>query len=104
VIGNVVAYDADIGDFGHVTYLLDRRSSKVKCVDSSSSSFLRKVSRTIVLLQRLFSIDPESGAIIVMDRLDKEEQQSYTLVLEAWDNYKFGYAAGESRNAFQQVT
>jgi cadherin 23 len=103
VIGNVVAYDADIGDFGHVTYLLDRRSSKVKCVDSSSP-FLRKVSRSIVLLQGLFSIDPESGSIIVMDRLDREEQQSYTLVLEAWDNYKFGYAAGESRNAFQQVT
>ena len=28
-IGTVVAYDADIGEFGHVTYLLDRRSSKV---------------------------------------------------------------------------
>ena len=66
--------------------------------------FLRKVSRSFALLQGLFSIDPESGAIIVMDRLDREEQQSYTLVLEAWDNYKFGYAAGESRNAFQQVT
>ena len=39
-----------------------------------------------------------------MDRLDREEQHSYTLVLEAWDNYKFGYMAGESRNAFQQVT
>ena len=29
VIGSVHAYDADIGDFGHVTYLMDRRSSKV---------------------------------------------------------------------------
>lgn len=28
-IGNVIAYDADTGEFGHVTYLLDRRSSKV---------------------------------------------------------------------------
>ena len=41
---------------------------------------------------------------MVTDHLDREEQQQYTLIVEAWDNYKFGYAAGESRNAFQQVT
>lgn len=29
VIGSVEALDLDIGDFGHVTYLMDRRSSKV---------------------------------------------------------------------------
>lgn len=29
VIGAVEAHDADTGDFGHITYLLDRRSSKV---------------------------------------------------------------------------
>ena len=81
VIGSAHAYDADVGDFGHVTYLMDRRSSKGR-----------------------FSIDPESGAIMVTDHLDREEQQQYTLIVEAWDNYKFGYAAGESRNAFQQLT
>ena len=69
-------------------------------ISSVLENFLNfQVLRSIVLLQGLFSIDPES------DRdLDREEQQSYTLVLEAWDNYKFGYATGESRNAFQQVT
>lgn len=41
---------------------------------------------------------------MVTELLDREEQQSYTLILEAWDNYRVGYAAGESRNAFQQVT
>ena len=30
VIGNVEALDIDMGDFGHVTYLMDRRSSKVR--------------------------------------------------------------------------
>lgn len=29
VVGSVQAVDLDIGDFGHVTYLMDRRSSKV---------------------------------------------------------------------------
>ncbi|EFX90438.1 hypothetical protein DAPPUDRAFT_300008 [Daphnia pulex] len=60
VTGTVQAYDLDIGDFGHVTYLMDRRSSKVR-----------------------FSVDPETGVIIVTERLDQEEQQSYTLILEA---------------------
>ncbi|EFX87616.1 hypothetical protein DAPPUDRAFT_235424 [Daphnia pulex] len=70
VTGTVQAYDLDIGDFGHVTYLMDRRSSKVR-----------------------FSVDPETGVIIVTERLDREEQQSYTLILEAWDNYRVGYSA-----------
>ena len=54
--------------------------------------------------QGMFSVDPEKGSIIVSGTLDREEQQAYTLIVEAWDNYKYGYAAGESRNAFQQVT
>ena len=54
--------------------------------------------------QGRFSVDPETGAIVVTERLDREEQESYTLILEAWDNYRVGYSAGESRNAFQQVT
>ncbi|XP_057365539.1 cadherin-23-like isoform X1 [Daphnia carinata] len=81
VIGTVQAFDVDAGDFGHVTYLMDRRSSKGR-----------------------FSVDPETGVIMVTEPLDREEQQSYTLILEAWDNYRVGYSAGESRNAFQQVT
>lgn len=81
VIGTALAHDADIGDFGRVTYLIDRHSSKGR-----------------------FSVDPDTGAIVVTERLDREEQQSYSLIVEAWDNYRIGYAAGESRNAFQQIT
>lgn len=29
VIGTILAHDSDTGDFGEVTYLMDRRSSKV---------------------------------------------------------------------------
>jgi len=30
VIGTILAHDSDTGDFGEVTYLMDRRSSKVR--------------------------------------------------------------------------
>lgn len=49
-------------------------------------------------------MDPETGSVTVTERLNREEQSSYTLIVEAWDNYRIGFAAGESRNAFQQVT
>jgi len=81
VIAKVIARDADSGNFGKVTYLLDRKSSFGK-----------------------FLVDSETGLIRVAEPLDREEQATYTLVLQAWDNFQFGYASGESRNAFKQIT
>ncbi|XP_058798620.1 cadherin-23 isoform X2 [Phymastichus coffea] len=76
----IEARDADSSDFGRVTYLLDRMSSQGK-----------------------FAIHPDSGLLTVADTLDWETKSSYVLVIEAWDNYQFGYATGESRNAFKQI-
>ncbi|KAL1123291.1 hypothetical protein AAG570_002377 [Ranatra chinensis] len=76
----VEARDADTGDYGKVTYLLDRRSSQGK-----------------------FQIDPETGILNVTDHLDRETEVGYMLIIQAWDNYQFGYASGESRNAFKQI-
>jgi hypothetical protein len=77
----IEAKDADSGDYGKITYLLDRLSSQGK-----------------------FSIDPDSGVLTVNDLLDRETVNSYSLIVEAWDNYQYGYASGESRNAFKQIT
>lgn len=80
-IARIIATDADEGDYGRVTYLLDRRSSQGK-----------------------FSIHPETGSLNITDALNREETSSYMLIIQAWDNYQFGYASGESRNAFKQLT
>lgn len=53
--------------------------------------------------QGTFAIHPETGALTVSDLIDWEDKQNYVLVIEAWDNYQFGYTAGESRNAFKQI-
>ncbi|KAF4517747.1 hypothetical protein B566_EDAN002952 [Ephemera danica] len=79
-VARIAARDADAGDFGKITYLLDRRSSQGK-----------------------FEIDADTGALTVAAELNREEQNFFTLVIEAWDNYQFGYAAGESRNVFKQI-
>ncbi|CAG9785729.1 unnamed protein product [Diatraea saccharalis] len=79
-ITNVVAKDADSGEYGKITYLLDRMSTQGK-----------------------FLINPETGALTVSEWLDRETQPAYNLVVEAWDNYQFGYLSGESRNAFKQI-
>lgn len=79
-IAKIEARDADSGDFGKITYLLDRMSSQGK-----------------------FHINPDTGLLTVADPLDREIQSSYLLVIEAWDNYQFGYSSGESRNAFKQI-
>lgn len=81
MVAQVEAKDADSGSFGKITYLLDRTSSNGK-----------------------FSVDPETGKISVAEPLDREEQASYALVLQAFDNFRYGYATGESRNAFKQIT
>lgn len=54
-------------------------------------------------MQGTFAIHPESGVLTVADSIDWEDKQNYVLVIEAWDNYQFGYTAGESRNAFKQI-
>ncbi|XP_068632323.1 cadherin-23 [Battus philenor] len=79
-IANIVARDADSGEFGKITYLLDRMSTQGK-----------------------FLIKPETGTLTVSEYLDRETQATYNLVVEAWDNYQFGYLSGESRNAFKQI-
>ncbi|XP_015840656.1 cadherin-23 isoform X2 [Tribolium castaneum] len=76
----IEAKDADSGEFGKITYLLDRISSEGK-----------------------FSIDADSGILKVSDKLDREEKHSYLLVIEAWDNYQYGFNSGESRNAFKHI-
>ncbi|CAG7830108.1 unnamed protein product [Allacma fusca] len=80
IVAKIEAQDKDSGQYGKVTYLLDRKSSGGK-----------------------FVVDPETGHIRVAEPLDREEVSSYSLVVQAWDNYRFGYAAGESRNAFKQI-
>ncbi|XP_068152690.1 cadherin-23 [Drosophila tropicalis] len=79
-VATIQAADADAGDFGKITFLMDRLSSQGK-----------------------FTIDADTGVLTVADRLDRETKNSYNLVIEAWDNYQFGFLAGESRNAFKQV-
>ncbi|MPC29093.1 Cadherin-23 [Portunus trituberculatus] len=79
-VTTVTATDPDSDDYGLVTYLLDRKSSYGK-----------------------FEIDPDTGVITVASALNREERSTYNLLIEAWDNYQFGYATGESRNAFMQL-
>lgn len=50
-----------------------------------------------------FTIDINSGVLKVADILDREQINTYNLIVEAWDNYQFGYISGESRNAFKQI-
>uniref|UniRef100_A0A182PGR0 Cadherin domain-containing protein n=1 Tax=Anopheles epiroticus TaxID=199890 RepID=A0A182PGR0_9DIPT len=79
-IAIVHAKDLDSGDFGRITYILDRVSSKEK-----------------------FSIDPEKGILRIAAALDREETAEYMMAVEAWDNYPYGYLNGESRNAFKHI-
>lgn len=78
-IAVIEANDADSGDYGKITFLINRLSSDGK-----------------------FAIDPETGVLMVADKIDREEKSSYMIVIEIWDNYQFGATSGESRNAFKQ--
>src|SRR5581483_12103553 len=80
LVGQVSAHDEDAGVYGKVTYLLDASSSSGK-----------------------FRIDRDNGAIIVASKLDREETAHYQLMVQAWDNYEFGFTTGESRKAFKSV-
>ncbi|XP_067141770.1 cadherin-23 isoform X2 [Centruroides vittatus] len=77
----IQATDADIGDYGRITYLLDPATTKGQ-----------------------FRINRETGLLTVAESLDREEVSSYTLIVQAWDNYEYGFSTGESRKAFKQVT
>nr|CAH7720091.1 unnamed protein product [Callosobruchus chinensis] len=79
-IARVTAMDADSGEYGKITYILDRLSSQGK-----------------------FSLDADTGILKVIDKLDREEKANYLLVIEAWDNYQYGFNSGESRNAFKHL-
>lgn len=79
-VTTVTATDPDSDDYGLITYLLDRKSSYGK-----------------------FEIDPDTGVITVASALNREERSTFNLIIQAWDNYQFGYATGESRNAFMQL-
>lgn len=78
-IAVIQANDADYGDYGKITFLIDRISSHGK-----------------------FTIDGDTGVLTVADKLDREAKDTFMLVVEIWDNYQFGYLSGESRNAFRQ--
>lgn len=79
-IAMIQAKDPDAGEYGKITFLIDRISSQGK-----------------------FSIDADTGVLVVADIIDREVKDSYMVVIEAWDNYQFGYLSGESRNAFKQI-
>lgn len=79
-IAMLQAGDPDAGEYGKITFLMDRISSQGK-----------------------FSIDADTGVLVVADTIDRETKDSYMVVIEAWDNYQFGYLSGESRNAFKQI-
>nr|XP_023023050.1 cadherin-23 [Leptinotarsa decemlineata] len=79
-IAKLQAIDADSGEYGKITYLMDRLSSQGK-----------------------FSLDADTGILKVADKLDREEKANYLLIIEAWDNYQYGFNSGESRNAFKHV-
>lgn len=79
-IAKLTAVDADSGEYGKITYLLDRLSSQGK-----------------------FSVDADTGVLKVTDKVDREDKASYLLVIEAWDNYQYGFNSGESRNAFKHL-
>ncbi|XP_044756938.1 cadherin-23 [Coccinella septempunctata] len=76
----IEAQDADSGEYGKITYLLDRLSSQGK-----------------------FSLDADTGILKISDKLDREEKASFLLIIEAWDNYQYGFNNGESRNAFKHI-
>lgn len=80
-IGTITATDADSGNYGKITYLMDKESAQGK-----------------------FLIDANVGTITVAADIDRETKDEYSLIVQAWDNYDVGYLSGDSRNAFKQIT
>ncbi len=50
-----------------------------------------------------FKIHPDTGELTVSEALDREEQDRFNLIVQAYDNYQFGFTLGESRHTFTQV-
>ncbi|KAK2717587.1 hypothetical protein QYM36_006383, partial [Artemia franciscana] len=80
IIATFNATDMDAGDYGQVTFLLDRSSSDGK-----------------------FGIDSQSGELFVASHLNREEKHSYSLIIEAVDNQRYSGNVN-SRHAFHQLT
>ena len=78
VIANVRATDLDSGENGKITYFLDKRSA------STGGGILPSD-----IIDR-FKIHPETGELSVEKNLDREEQASYNLIVQAYDNYQYG--------------
>ena len=78
VIANVKATDLDSGENGKITYFLDKRSA------STGGGILPSD-----IIDR-FKIHPETGELTVEENLDREEQASYNLIVQAYDNYQYG--------------
>ncbi|KAH9361060.1 hypothetical protein HPB48_002922 [Haemaphysalis longicornis] len=78
-VAAVHAVDADVGEYGRVTYALDAAGTDGK-----------------------FKIDRDTGIITVAMPLDREETASYSLIVQAWDNYEAGFGTDESRRTFKQ--
>ncbi len=94
VIARIHASDADRGEFGKVKYFLgNHRRTEEDDGDNDDSHVLVP-----------FAIDPDSGELSLSQNLDRERRSSYSLLIEAYDNYQFGFATGSSRRAFAQVS
>eukprot|EP00095_Tigriopus_kingsejongensis_P008988 snap_masked-scaffold783_size97670-processed-gene-0.6 protein:Tk08988 transcript:snap_masked-scaffold783_size97670-processed-gene-0.6-mRNA-1 annotation:"PREDICTED: uncharacterized protein LOC100879829" len=85
VIARLQAHDQDSGEFGKVTYFLDKRSSAGSAGGGK------------------FRIHPETGEISVAKALDRELEDTFNLIVQAYDNYQFGFPTGDSRHAFVQL-
>jgi cadherin 23 len=82
IVAKLHAIDKDSGEFGKVTYFLDRNSA---------------IGR--------FKIHPDTGELSIgSEPIDRENQDKFNLIIQAYDNYHFGFPTGESRNSFAQVS
>ncbi|XP_022254266.1 cadherin-23-like [Limulus polyphemus] len=81
LVASVQATDADTGEYGKVTYTWDPSGGDGK-----------------------FRIDRDTGQIIVAEPLDREKKEIYNLIVQAWDNYEYGFVTGESRKAFRKIS
>ena len=44
-----------------------------------------------------------TGEIRITSPLDREDKSSYNLLVQAYDNYRYGFTTGDSRNTFIQL-
>lgn len=74
------AIDADQGEFGRLTYLLDAVSA-----------------------DGVFVLDKRSGWLKLAGLLDREKKADYELLIQVIDNYELGYSNGDSRRAYKRL-